>query len=85
MELTLINGQFNSAETIDIISKMVNVKIKFHEDKIQLSSNQEDIKMREKRIKNLQHEFHELKKSIIEHGNNAFLKALIQINFSNLN
>lgn len=54
MKLELINGDFNQAETIDLITQMYQVKIKFHEDKVKNSHNEEDIKMRERKIKLLQ-------------------------------
>ena len=56
MTIQLIQGQFSANEAIEIITKMVHVKIKFHEDKIHSNANEEDIKMRERRIKQLQKE-----------------------------
>ena len=64
MNIQLIQGQFSSQEAIDIITKMVHVKIKFHEDKIHSHANEEDIKMREKRIKQLQKELYEVRNYI---------------------
>ena len=54
MNLNLIHGQFSSKDAIDIITQMTQVKIKYHEDKIHHTNNEEDIKMREQRIKKLQ-------------------------------
>ena len=54
MNLQLIQGQFSAGDAIDILTKMVEVKIKFHEAKILSQLNEEDIKMRENRIKQLQ-------------------------------
>jgi hypothetical protein len=61
MTIQLIEGQFSSQEAIDIITKMVHVKIKFHEDKIHADANEEDIEIREKKIKQLQKELLEVR------------------------
>ncbi len=61
MNIQLIQGQFSPQEAIDIITKMAHVKIKFHEDKIHSHDNEEDIKMREKRIKQIQKELFEVR------------------------
>jgi len=51
MNIKLLNGSFDPADAIRIITSMIEVKIKFHEDKIQNSSLEEDIKMQENRIR----------------------------------
>jgi hypothetical protein len=56
MELQLLNGTFSSKESIEILNQLFQVKIKFHEDKIKTSQNEEDVKMRERKIKILQNE-----------------------------
>lgn len=57
--IQLIQGSFSKEEAIHLIAKMIDVKIKYHEDKIGKSDNEEDIKMRETRIKQLQKELYE--------------------------
>jgi hypothetical protein len=52
--LQLIEGQFTKNETLTMITQMFEVKIKFHENKIMNSHNEEDIKSRENKIKKLQ-------------------------------
>jgi len=64
MNLQLINGSFSKQEALELITQMVHVKIKFQENKIQHSSNEEDIKMRESKIKQLQKDLYEIKKEI---------------------
>ncbi|MBI1343906.1 MAG: hypothetical protein GC171_13315 [Terrimonas sp.] len=64
MELQLIKGVFEKKEILDIITQMVHVKIKFHENKISKSSNEEDIKFRESRIKKLQKQLYEVSRFI---------------------
>ncbi len=80
MNIQLIQGQFSPHDAIDIITKMVHVKIKFHEDKIQLHANEEDIKMREKRIKQLQKELFEVRSFIDGKKTNIEIHSLLEIN-----
>ena len=79
MNLQLIKGSFKSPEAVEILSQLVNVKIKFHESKIENSQNEEDIKMREKRIKQLQQEFYETKQAILSKGKTCELESGITI------
>ena len=67
MNLQLINGQFSSDEIIEIVSKMIQVKINFHEQKISKSDAEEDIEQREKKIKVLQENTPHYKKKYNEH------------------
>ncbi len=59
MEIQLINGQFTQKDALHILTKVAQVKIKYHEQKINTSDNEEDVKSREKRIKNLQKDVQE--------------------------
>lgn len=65
----LVTGSFHKDEALDILTRMVDLKIKFHENKIQQSDNPEDIKMRENRIKQLQRNLLETRNNL-EHLNN---------------
>lgn len=64
MELQLIKGHFAAQDAVNIISSIIDVKIKYHEGKITAESNEEDIKMRERRIKQLQKELSEVRQHI---------------------
>jgi hypothetical protein len=64
MKLQLINGFFSKKDALDILSQMVHQKIKYHESKINLSGSEEDIKTREKRIKDLQRDLFEVRQYI---------------------
>ena len=64
MEINVINGKFDDKDASNLISEIINVKIAFLEDKINASSSEEEIKMRETRIKELQTNLAEIKKSI---------------------
>ena len=50
MNIQLMQGQFSAQDAIDIITQLINVKIKFHEKKIEAHDGEEATKMREKRI-----------------------------------
>lgn len=73
----LIQGKFSANDTIDIITQMVQVKIKFHESKITNTSNEEDSKLEEKRIKELQNELQNLRSNILSKGELVELSSVI--------
>lgn len=54
MVIPLISGQFESQEAIDLLTQIIDVKIKFHENKINNDASEEDIKYRESKIIQLQ-------------------------------
>lgn len=61
MKVQLIQGEFNSPDAIQLISNMIYLKIKYQEGQIEKNNNEEDIKYRESKIKNLQNELFELR------------------------
>ena len=75
MNIQLIEGQFNKKEALELITQMIHIKIKFHENKISNNSNEEDVKYRETKIKNLQKELFELKYFLDNNGNSVQLEA----------
>lgn len=75
MQLQLVHGQFSQHDAISLISQLVQVKIKFLENKINSLSSEEEIKMRETRIKQLQKDLVEAKKEIEHHGKNISIEA----------
>jgi len=77
MNIKLIEGQFNKKEALDLITQMIHIKIKFHENKINNNSNEEDVKYRETKIKNLQKELFELKYYLDNNGNSVKLEAKV--------
>jgi predicted RNase H-like nuclease (RuvC/YqgF family) len=79
MKIQLIHGHFNSNDAMDIITQMIHVKIRFHENKIQDSSTEEDIKMRESRIRQLQKELFEARKVIEKNKGQINLEGEIQL------
>lgn len=82
MNIQLVQGHFDPAEAQELLSQLVQVKIKFHEGKIQKSHSEEDIKMRENRIKQLQNELHQATKELTAYGSSCDLIAEIKINAS---
>lgn len=64
MKIKFLNGSFDQADAIRIITSMIEVKIKFHEDKIHSSSAEEDIKMRENRIRLLQQDLQDFRSQL---------------------
>lgn len=77
MNIQLIQGEFSSNEALELIVKMISVKIKYHEDKINSLSTEEDVITREAKIKRLQKELFELRKTI--HSKTKTIKVEAQI------
>jgi hypothetical protein len=69
MKVQLIQGEFNSPDAIQLVSNMINLKIKYQEGQIENNNNEEDIKYRESKIKNLQNELFELRNFLSKKGN----------------
>ncbi|XVJ64702.1 MAG: hypothetical protein HEQ40_00470 [Lacibacter sp.] len=79
MQIKILEGSFSAKEALDILTQMIHVKIKFHENKIAHLDKEEDIKMREKRVKQLQKDLYEVRKMINDGKKNYSLDAEIQI------
>jgi hypothetical protein len=77
MNFQLIQGQFNVNEAIDIITQMIQIKIKYHENKISKINNEEDIKYREEKIKRLQKELFEVRKELLARTGSIKMDAVI--------
>lgn len=59
MKINLLNGNFTRRETLELITKMIHVKVKHHEEKLAASENETEMKLRETRIRQLQKELYE--------------------------
>ncbi len=79
MYIQLIEGEFKSNDALDLITQMIQVKIKFHENKISKSEIEEDIKAREAKIKRLQKNLFELRNDIGSNLNAVKLDGVIKI------
>lgn len=80
MKIQLLQGNFNVAESIEILTKLIQIKIQFHEQKITKASSEEEIKMREGRIKRLQDELFEVRNTIEKENMTVKLNCEININ-----
>lgn len=79
MKIQLIRGSYTRQEALELMLKLMDVKIKFHEGKIQSHHSEEDVKMRESRIKELQHDIDKLKMMMGSNDQNWCLDAEINI------
>ena len=79
MNIQLIQGQFSAKDAIDIVTQMIQVKVKYHENKISNSLNEEDIKFRETKIKRFQKELFDFRNYINEKSEGVKLDAIIKI------
>ena len=79
MKAQLISGTFEKSDAIDLVTKMVNAKVKFHENKVKSTSTEEDVKMREAKIKNLQKELYDIR-NYIENQNEVTINCEITLN-----
>jgi hypothetical protein len=79
MNIQLIQGEFSANDAIGIINEMIGIKIKYHENKIQKLSNEEDIKAREEKIKRLQQERFELRNELLGRKGTVHLDSVIHI------
>lgn len=77
MEIQLTKGLFNQLDAIELITKLINAKIEFHEQKIGKSDWEEDIEYRENRIKDLQKDLDKVRSFIVK--NNATLEVATTI------
>lgn len=79
MQLQLLKGTFSKTEAIALISQLVEAKIKFHEQKIENDSSEEQIKMRESRIKELQQQWKALREAIAAGGGTVEAEGMIEV------
>ena len=79
MEIHLIDGQFSASDAITILTQLAEVKIKYHENKVKTSHNEEDIKMRERKIKNLQKELADSREHIKKQTSNITINSTINL------
>ena len=81
MKIKLIDGHFTAKDAVEIITQMIHVKIKFQESKISSNASPEDLKMRERRIKQLQKDLYELRKNIDANDVILGIDSNIEISF----
>lgn len=79
LQVEIMNGTFSSIDAASIIRSMIDVKVKFHEDKISRLSNMEEIKMRENRIKELQRMQSNIQDWLKSHGEQTNLELTLSV------
>jgi autonomous glycyl radical cofactor GrcA len=79
IKVNLANGVFYSGDASSIIRGMIEVKVKFHEDKISRLSNIEEIEMREQRIKELQRMQSKIQEWLKAHREQANLELTLSV------
>lgn len=79
MKIQLIEGSFDKQDALNLLSKIIKVKIDFHEGKIDVDSNAEDIRMREQKIKKLQNNLIDLRNKIHDSSNGIVINSSIEI------
>ena len=79
MNIQLIQGEFNPKDALELLTQMIHIKIKYHENKIVNNSTEEDIKSRESKIKQLQKELYELRENINSKNKSYKIEGTIKI------
>jgi hypothetical protein len=79
MKIQLIEGSFDKQDALNLLSKIIKVKIDFHESKIDADSNAEDIRMREQKIKKLQNNLMDLRNQINDSSSGIVINSSIEI------
>jgi hypothetical protein len=79
MNIQLIQGNFNAKDALAIITQMIDVKIKYHESKINNNNNEEDIKFREAKIKRLQKDLLDIRDFILDSGGKINIQSEIHL------
>ncbi len=74
----LIDGVFEVADAVQLLTGMYQQKLRYHESKIKNSDSEEDIKQREEKIKQLQLQLSNLR-SYLQTGDKVQLHAEIAV------
>ena len=83
MIITVAKGTFSSKDAEELITKMIHVKIVYHENRIKAAGdNAEESKIREKRIIQLQKELFELRRYLQHNPGEINLDAEIELSGS---
>jgi len=79
MTVSIINGTYSPKDSLELIAMFIHAKIKFHESKIAQNCSEEDLKMRELRIKELQKLLFELRNSVQHSQTNVGIQCSVEI------
>ncbi len=79
MNIQLILGNFDAKDALELITQMIHIKIKFHENRISHNSNEEEIKGRETKIKRLQKDLYDIRYFIEKSGGKVNIQSEIHL------
>jgi hypothetical protein len=79
MELDLFQGRFDAKECVAMVRELVALQIKFHERKIATVLSEEDIKFREKCIKDLQAQLQYFTLQLQQKESSSYVKATLHV------
>ena len=82
MNIPLIKGTFDKKEALNLITQLVHIKVKYHESRIEKSHTEEDIEMREKRIRQLHQDLYYAREYLASFEDTVELDSEIGINES---
>ena len=79
MNIQLIEGRFNSGDALKMITEIIHVNIRFHENKIKEQVTEKEMKTHINQIQELQKKLFEVG-DLIKYGeSNLYLKSSIEI------
>lgn len=79
MNLRLTDGYFTREEALEFLTKIISMKIKYHEDKLGKAHKAEEIERRESHIKHLHKEFYEANQLIVAKNKKVEMNIVIEI------
>ncbi len=81
MEIKLVTGSFEQREALDLITRLIDVKIRFHEERIRKSDQEEDIKQRETKIIRLQQDLYTIRQELGRSDKRVSIDAELNVRF----
>ena len=78
MIIQLMEGKSRYKDVFEVLSQMINVKIRYPESQIDMDSNEEDIKPLESKIIILQNELFELRPTTDSKSENLIIEGIIK-------
>ena len=80
MHMQILEGQYATADALDMLSQIFQWKIRYHEACIDANTSEEDIAMRERQISRLQHEWQQLRQTLRGNSSDMYLSLQAQVN-----
>jgi hypothetical protein len=76
-----MEGKSRYKDVFELLSQMINLKIRYPESQIDMDSNEEDIKPLESKIIKLQNELFELRPTTDSKSENLIIEGIIKNSF----